>query len=109
MLKKLLLLATLFFAATCFAAVDVNQATEAELDGIKGIGPSLSGKILQARQKGPFKDWADLRQRVKGIGSKSAVKLSEAGLRVNGAGFRGPAAAPAAAALKDESAGVHPQ
>lgn len=87
MLKKLVLLATLFFAAACFAAVDVNQATEAELDGIKGIGPSLSGKILKARQKGPFKDWADLRHRVKGIGSKSAVKLSEAGLSVNGAGY----------------------
>ena len=97
MLKKLLLLATMFFAAACFAAVDVNKATEAELDGIKGIGPSLSGKILQARQKGLFKDWADLRQRVKGIGSKSAVKLSEAGLSVNGAGYE-----PVGASLKSK-------
>jgi competence protein ComEA len=87
MLKKLLLLAVLVFSAACFAAVDVNQASEAELDGIKGIGPSLSRKILKARQQGLFKDWADLMQRVKGIGNKSAVKLTQAGLSVNGAGY----------------------
>jgi competence protein ComEA len=69
MLKKLLVLAATLIAAACFAAVDVNQASEAELDGIKGIGPSLSGKILEARKKGQFKDWSDLRQRVIGIGS----------------------------------------
>ena len=51
MLKKLLtlLVATLLATAT-WAAVDVNTATEAELDGIKGIGPGLSGRILQERQ-----------------------------------------------------------
>jgi competence protein ComEA len=91
MLKKWLLLAALLIAATCYAAVDVNQASEAELDGIKGIGPSLSRKILDARRKGPFQDWSDLRQRVKGIGNKGAVRLSAAGLNVNGAAYR-PAA-----------------
>ena len=57
MLKKLLtlLVATLLATAT-WAAVDVNTATEAELDGIKGIGPGLSGRILQERQSAPFKD-----------------------------------------------------
>jgi competence protein ComEA len=88
MLKKLALLAALLIAAACFAAVDVNQASEAELDGIKGIGPSLSRKILEARKKGPFQDWSDLRQRVKGIGNKNAAKLSESGLNVNGAGYQ---------------------
>jgi competence protein ComEA len=87
MLKELLLLTVMLFGTACFAAVDVNQASEAELDGIKGIGPSLSGKILQARNKGPFKDWVDLRQRVKGIGNKSAARLSDAGLIVNGASY----------------------
>jgi len=87
MLKKLLLLAALFLAVACFAAVDVNQATEAELDGIKGIGPTLSGKILKARQQGSFKDWPDLMQRVKGIKPKSAQRLSQAGLSVNGLGY----------------------
>lgn len=94
MLKKLLLLAATLFTVACFAAVDVNQASEAELDGIKGIGPSLSGKILKSRQHGPFKDWPDLMQRVKGISSKSAAKLSEAGLSVNGVGYEPVAAKP---------------
>jgi len=29
-------------------AVDVNQATEAELDGIKGLGPASTARILKA-------------------------------------------------------------
>ncbi|HCY15022.1 MAG: hypothetical protein A2Z93_02880 [Curvibacter sp. GWA2_64_110] len=91
--KILLALASLLVSAACFAAVDINQASEAELDGIKGIGPSLSGKILKARQQGPFKDWSDLLQRVKGISRKSAAKLSEAGLTVSGAAYA-PAMAP---------------
>lgn len=88
MRKILLALAALLVSVSCFAAVDVNQASEAELDGIRGIGPSLSGKILQARQQGPFKDWADLMRRVKGIKPKSARQLSGAGLTVSGAGYQ---------------------
>ena len=88
MRQFLLALAALLVSATCLAAVDVNQASEAELDGIKGIGPSLSGKILKARQQGPFKDWADLMRRVKGIKPKSARQLSESGLTVSGAGYQ---------------------
>ncbi len=80
-------LIALLVATASLAAVDVNTATEAELDGIKGIGPALSGKILKARQHGPFQDWADLMQRVKGIQPKSARQLTEAGLTVNGAGY----------------------
>lgn len=94
MRKRIASLAALCFSTACFAAVDVNQASEAELDGLKGIGPSLSGKILQTRQQGPFKDWADLMQRVKGINGKRAASLSEAGLTVNGGGYEPVAATP---------------
>ena len=66
------------------AAVDVNTASEADLDGIRGIGPSMSRKILEERQKGDFKDWTDLMKRVKGIQPKAASRLSESGLTVNG-------------------------
>ena len=55
MLKKLLLLLTFFYAAMSFAAVDVNQASAAELDSIKGIGPAISGKILDERKKGALR------------------------------------------------------
>ena len=77
------------------AAPDVNQASLAELESLPGIGPGLSGRILDARQKGPFKDWADLLRRVKGVGSASAAKLSAAGLTVNGHGYMEPAQAAA--------------
>jgi competence protein ComEA len=67
-----------------FAQVDVNKADQAALDSVKGIGPAKSKAIMAERAKGEFKDWADLEQRVKGIGEKNAMKLSEAGLMVNG-------------------------
>ena len=84
MLKKILALAALLFSLSSFAAVDVNKASAAELDGIKGIGPSLSGKILKERNKGSFKDWPDLMHRVSGMGEKSSAKFSSQGLTVNG-------------------------
>ena len=95
MLKKILAIVAMLYAAASFAAVDVNKGTAAELDGVKGIGPVMSTKILDERKKAPFKDWNDFIARVKGIGEKSAAKLSAEGLTVNGAAFAG---APAAAA-----------
>jgi len=98
MLKKLLtLIATLLLATAAFAAVDVNTATEAELDGIKGIGPGLSGRILEERKSAPFKDWADFIGRVGGVGNKSAVNFSKEGLTVNGKKYSAAAAAKAEA------------
>lgn len=99
MFKKFLAIVAMLYAAASFAAVDVNKATAAELDGIKGIGPGISGKILEERKKGSFKDWNDFIGRVKGIGEANATKFSAEGMTVNGAGFTG---APAPAAKKDE-------
>lgn len=100
MLKKILCVFALLWAAVASAAVDVNKATPAELDGIKGIGPSLSGKIVDERKKSNFKDWPDFISRVKGMGDKNAAKFSGEGLTVNGASLKGagPAAAAAPAA-----------
>lgn len=86
MFKKLLLavvtlVVTMGFA---FAQVDVNKADQAALDGVKGVGPVMSKRIIEERKKGDFKDWADFEKRVKGIGDKNSSKLSEAGLTVNG-------------------------
>ena len=66
------------------ARVDINQATAADLDGIKGIGPGTSARILEARRRGPFADWNDLIARVKGIGPASATRLSGEGVTVQG-------------------------
>lgn len=85
MIKKLLLLLTMLLSmAAAWAQVDVNKADAAALDSIRGLGPAKTKAILEERKKGEFKDWADLQQRVKGIGEKNSVKLSEAGLQVNG-------------------------
>ena len=95
MFKKLLALFAAMTVAVAFAAVDVNKATPAELDGIKGIGPAISGKIIDERKKGNFKSWEDFIGRVKGIGEGNAAKFSAEGLTVGGAGYKGAAAAPA--------------
>ncbi|PRC92537.1 ComEA family DNA-binding protein [Solimicrobium silvestre] len=86
MFKKFLfaVFALVISMSIAIAAVDVNKADQAGLDGIKGIGPSTSKAILAERSKGEFKDWADFEKRVKGIGGKKSIKLSKAGLVVNG-------------------------
>ena len=93
MLKKLLLALAMFCATAVYAAVDVNKATAAQLDGVKGIGPTKSAAILDERKKGDFKDWDDFIKRVSGIGQGNASKLSAAGLTVGGATYKGPAKA----------------
>lgn len=103
MLKKLLILIAMLYAAASFAAVDVNKATAAELDGIKGIGPGISGKIVEERKNGSFKDWNDFITRVRGVGETNAGKFSAEGLTVNGQGFKGAPAAAAPAATKSAS------
>ncbi|UCV01125.1 ComEA family DNA-binding protein [Acidovorax radicis] len=97
MLKSLLTLIALLFAAASFAAVDVNTATEAELDGIKGIGPGLSSKILAERKNGEFRDWNDFIGRVSGVGNTSAANFSKEGLTVSGKKYTAAAAAKARA------------
>jgi len=105
MFKKLLLACFAFILTMgmAFAQVEVNKADQSALDGVKGIGTSISKAIIAERTKGgEFKDWADLQKRVKGIGDKNSVKLSQAGLLVNGQGK--PGAAPAASAPASASA-----
>lgn len=108
MIKKLMLavaalIATMSFA---FAQVEVNKADAAALDSIKGVGPKMSKAILDERAKGEFKDWTDLQTRVKGVGDKNAIKLSQAGLLVGGKAIDGGAAKAAPAAAKPAAAAV---
>ena len=103
MLKKILAILAMLYAAACFAAVDVNTAKAAELDGIKGIGPAMSKRILDERKKGKFKSWDDLMERVKGVAPVSAAKFSAEGLTVNGEEFK-PTKAQAKAEKKEAKA-----
>lgn len=104
MFKKILAVSAMLFAAASFAAVDVNKGSAADLDGLKGVGPAMSKRILDARQKGEFKDWGDFMERVKGVKEKKAAKLSAEGLTVNGKAFTAPAAAPKGPAAKTAAA-----
>lgn len=113
MIKKLLSLVLAVFTAGAFAAVDVNTASPADLDSIKGIGPGTSSKLLEVRKAGKFKDWPDLIERMPGIGEKRAAKLSSDGLTVNGEAFKpavsGKAAGPAEKVTKPATASTPKQ
>ena len=76
MIKLFLLLITLFaFTGAAFAAVNINTATQAELETLKGIGPAKAKAIIEYRQKkGSFKSVDDL-QNVSGIGPATVQKL----------------------------------
>lgn len=43
--------------------ININTATAAELDTLKGIGEARSKKIIEERSKAKFKDFADLVKR----------------------------------------------
>ena len=96
MLKLIVGLIVALYAVIGLAAVEVNNATAAELDSIRGIGPALSDKILEERKKRVFQDWNDLIGRVKGMGPSSAVKFSAQGLTVNDMRYRETVAEPVA-------------
>lgn len=87
MLKLLMGLLLALMSSLSFAAVDLNEANQADLESIKGIGPAMSAKILEERKKSDFKDWLDFIDRVKGVGPGNAAKLSDAGLTVNRATY----------------------
>lgn len=85
---KFITAAVLALASTAaLAATDVNKATRAELEAVKGIGPSMATRILEARKTGNFNNWADLQGRVKGVGDGNARKFSADGLTVNGSAY----------------------
>ena len=59
------------------AKVNLNKATNAQLETLPGIGPAFSARIIDYRQKnGGFKRIEDL-QKVSGIGPKTFLKLKD--------------------------------
>lgn len=94
----------LLWSTMLFAAVDANKAAQAELGTIKGIGPAISARIVEARKTAPFKDWEDFIQRVKGVGEATATQFSAGGLTVNGTSYKAAAPAAGNAAAKGNAA-----
>ncbi|WP_286939099.1 ComEA family DNA-binding protein [Achromobacter sp. UBA4530] len=86
-LGALLLSAGLGVAAPPAHAVDINQATAAQLEGVRGIGPRTAEIIVRERERGGgFESLDDLTERVRGIGQKKAQALQAAGLTIGAAG-----------------------
>lgn len=67
--------ATAAKTAPAIAPVNLNTATQAQLESLPGVGAKAAERILEYRQKnGQFKKVEDL-MNVKGIGEKSFLKL----------------------------------
>lgn len=103
MKKWLFALFAMLVSVAAFAAINVNTASQQELETLKGIGPVKAKAIIDYRSKnGPFKTAADL-VNVPGIGEKTVEKL-KADLAFSGASTKvaakatAPAATPAAPA-----------
>lgn len=76
-MKKLMMgiLLSFLFSSFAWAAVDLNTASQKELETVKGIGPSKAKAIVEYREKnGAFKSVDEL-DKVKGFGKASVDKL----------------------------------
>ena len=61
--------------ATAEGPVNINHASESDLDALPGVGPSTARAIVEDRDaNGPFSTIEDL-MRVSGIGEKKFEKL----------------------------------
>jgi competence protein ComEA len=73
--KFVLMLVAGLMALPAFAAVNINTATQSELESVKGLGPTKAQSIIAYRDaNGSFKSVDDL-DKVKGFGKASIDKL----------------------------------
>jgi len=74
LLRGLWVIAALI-AFPVLAAVNINTATQSELEAVKGLGPAKAKAIITYRdQNGRFKSLDDL-DKVKGFGKATVEKL----------------------------------
>ena len=79
MIKRtvLFVFALLFLVNTALAAVNINNADQAALEALPGIGSAKAAAIVEHRtQNGNFKTKEELLQ-VKGIGPKLLEKMAQ--------------------------------
>ena len=70
--------------------VDVNTAAEADIAKVISVGPEVAAQIVKERTKRRFNGWADLVNRVIGLGAaQTAAYASICGLNVDGKSLDG--------------------
>ncbi|MDP2028286.1 MAG: helix-hairpin-helix domain-containing protein [Thiobacillus sp.] len=75
MVRVLLMVVAGLMALPAFAALNINTATQSELEAVKGLGPTKAQSIIAYRDaNGNFKSVDDL-DKVKGFGKASIDKL----------------------------------
>jgi competence protein ComEA len=71
-------------ALTVGQKLDLSTASQADLEVLPGVGPSLARAILRARAEHPFRSWEDV-DRIPGVGpSKLALLKASARLTPSG-------------------------
>lgn len=95
-MKSILLACAVFFMSVSAMALDVNKATAAQLQEIKGIGPVVAERIVTERRKGKFTSWENLQERINGIGHGKSKQFSKEGLTVGRSTYKGIKAKPQA-------------
>ena len=78
-MRKLLLMIVILFVMTgvANAEVNINSATQSELEMLQGIGPAKAKAIIEYREKnGSFESVNDL-EKVNGIGSETIKQLGD--------------------------------
>lgn len=78
-MQKLFLMITLVFllTGTAFAAVNINTATQAELESLQGIGPAKAKAIVEYRERGGTFASVDDLAKVGGIGAGTIKQLRD--------------------------------
>ncbi|MFH0935378.1 MAG: helix-hairpin-helix domain-containing protein [Candidatus Omnitrophota bacterium] len=70
-------IATFLDPGSGFNKININRAGYQELLDLKGLTPSLAGKIIEYRQEnGPFEDLRQLKK-VKGIGERRFERIKD--------------------------------
>jgi competence protein ComEA len=70
------------FTVVSTTRMDLNQATRAEIEAVRGVGVELTQRLLAAREEEPFQDWGEARKRVKGLGKRALAGFAEAGFHI---------------------------
>jgi competence protein ComEA len=73
----LVLIGAFMFSASAWAVVDINTATQSQLESLDGVGPKKAQAIIEYRKKnGAFKSTSDL-DKVPGFGAKTVDALKK--------------------------------